>query len=332
MMELREQELHDRMARGHQKLVLLRREIGRVVIGQRELVDRLLIALLIRGHLLVEGLPGLAKTLAVKTLAAAIDGSFKRLQFTPDLLPADITGTLIYEPSRGSFTPRFGPIFANLVLADEVNRAPAKVQSALLEAMQERQVTIGEETHALPEPFVVIATQNPIEHEGTYALPEAQVDRFVMKVVVGYPSREEESRILQLYLDPGAATLPVEKVIDIADVHELTSLVARVHVDEKIIRYIVDLVTSTRRPREYGLSEIENQVEFGASPRASIAFAHVAKCFAFMQGRDYVIPEDIKAVAHEVLRHRLILTYEAAADRISPDDIIDRLLATIVVP
>jgi MoxR-like ATPase len=331
-MELREQELHDRMARGHQKLVLLRREIGRVVIGQRELVDRLLIALLIRGHLLVEGLPGLAKTLAVKTLAAAIDGSFKRLQFTPDLLPADITGTLIYEPSRGSFTPRFGPIFANLVLADEVNRAPAKVQSALLEAMQERQVTIGEETHALPEPFVVIATQNPIEHEGTYALPEAQVDRFVMKVVVGYPSHEEESRILQLYLDPAITTLPVEKVIDIADVHELTSLVARVHVDEKIIRYIVDLVTSTRRPREYGLSDIENQVEFGASPRASIAFAHVAKCFAFMQGRDYVVPEDIKAVAHEVLRHRLILTYEAAADRISPDDIIDRLLATIVVP
>jgi MoxR-like ATPase len=331
-MQLREQELHDRMARGHQKLVLLRKEIGRVVIGQRELVDRLLIALLIRGHLLVEGLPGLAKTLAVKTLAAAIDGSFKRLQFTPDLLPADITGTLIYEPSRGSFTPRFGPIFANLVLADEVNRAPAKVQSALLEAMQERQVTIGEETHALPEPFVVIATQNPIEHEGTYALPEAQVDRFVMKVVVGYPSPEEESRILQLYLDPGSATLPVDKVIDIADVHELTSLVARVHVDEKIIRYIVDVVTSTRRPREYGLADLENQVEFGASPRASIAFAHVAKCFAFMQGRDYVIPEDIKAVAHEVLRHRLILTYEAAADRISPDDIIDRLLATIVVP
>jgi MoxR-like ATPase len=331
-MQLREQEIHDRMARGHQKLVLLRREIGRVVIGQRELVDRLLIALLIRGHLLVEGLPGLAKTLAVKTLAAAIDGSFKRLQFTPDLLPADITGTLIYEPSRGSFTPRFGPIFANLVLADEVNRAPAKVQSALLEAMQERQVTIGEETHALPEPFVVIATQNPIEHEGTYALPEAQVDRFVMKVAVGYPSREEESRILQLYLDPGAANLPVEKVIDIADVHELTSLVARVHVDEKIIRYIVDVVTSTRRPREYGLADLENQVEFGASPRASIAFAHVAKCFAFMQGRDYVTPEDIKAVAHEVLRHRLILTYEAAADRISPDDIIDRILATIVVP
>ncbi|MDX1584192.1 MAG: MoxR family ATPase [Thermoanaerobaculia bacterium] len=332
MTQPRQQELHDRMARGHHKLSRLRQEIGRTVIGQRELVDRLLIALLIRGHILVEGLPGLAKTLAVKTLASAIDASFKRLQFTPDLLPADITGTLIYEPRQGSFTPRFGPIFANLVLADEVNRAPAKVQSALLEAMQERQVTIGETTHELPDPFVVIATQNPIEHEGTYTLPEAQVDRFVMKVVVDYPTPEDETEILGLYLDPGAEEVVVQKVMAVEDVHELTSLVARVHVDERLLRYIVDIVTSTRRPKEYGLADLESQLEFGASPRASIAFAHVTKAFAFMQGREYVVPEDVKTVAHDVLRHRLILTYEAAADRVTADQIVDRVLGTIVVP
>lgn len=320
------------MAQGHQKLARLRQEIGRAVIGQRELVDRLLIALIIRGHLLVEGLPGLAKTLAVKTLAASIDGSFKRLQFTPDLLPADITGTLIYEPRQGTFTPRFGPVFANLVLADEVNRAPAKVQSALLEAMQERQVTIGETTYKLPDPFVVIATQNPIEHEGTYALPEAQVDRFVMKVLVDYPTTDDETRILNLYLDPGREEIQVEKVMDVSDVHEMTALVARVHVDERIVRYIVDLVTSTRRPADYGLSDLVRQVEFGASPRASIAFAHVSKAFAFLQGRDYVTPEDVKAVAHDVLRHRLLLTYEASADRITPDQIVDRVLSGMTVP
>lgn len=332
MTQLRQQDLHDQMALGHQKLARLRQEVGRTVVGQRELVDRLLIALLIRGHLLVEGLPGLAKTLAVKTLAAAIDGSFKRLQFTPDLLPADITGTLIYEPGQGTFTPRFGPIFANMVLADEVNRAPAKVQSALLEAMQERQVTIGETTHRLPDPFVVIATQNPIEHEGTYALPEAQVDRFVMKVIVGYPSPEEEARILNLYLNPGMQEVRVDRVIDVDDVHELTSLVARVHVDERIVRYVVNLVTSTRRPAGRALGDLHDQVEFGASPRASIAFAHVAKAFAFLQGRDYVVPEDVKAVAHDVLRHRLILTYEAAADRVTADQIVDRILSSVPVP
>lgn len=331
-MQIRQQELHDRMAQGHQKLARLRQEIGRAVIGQRELVDRLLIALIIRGHLLVEGLPGLAKTLAVKTLAASIDGSFKRLQFTPDLLPADITGTLIYEPREGTFTPRFGPVFANLVLADEVNRAPAKVQSALLEAMQERQVTIGETTYKLPDPFVVIATQNPIEHEGTYALPEAQVDRFVMKVLVDYPTTDDETRILNLYLDPGREEIQVERVMNVSDVHEMTALVARVHVDERIVRYIVDLVTSTRRPADYGLGDLVRQVEFGASPRASIAFAHVSKAFAFLQGRDYVVPEDVKAMAHDVLRHRLLLTYEASADRITPDQIVDRVLSTIPVP
>ncbi len=332
MTELQQQEIHDRMAQGHQKLARLRQEIGRVVIGQRELVDRLLIALIIRGHLLVEGLPGLAKTLAVKTLAASIDGSFKRLQFTPDLLPADITGTLIYDPRQGTFTPRFGPIFANLVLADEVNRAPAKVQSALLEAMQERQVTIGETTYRLPDPFVVIATQNPIEHEGTYTLPEAQVDRFVMKALVDYPTTEDETRILNLYLEPGREEITVEKVMDIADVHEMTSLVARVHVDERIIRYIVDIVTSTRRPADYGMTDLTRQLEFGASPRASIAFAHVAKALAFMKGRDHVIPEDVKAIACDVLRHRLLLTYEAAADRVTADQIVDRVLNTIRVP
>lgn len=331
-MQLRQQELHDQMAHGHQKLARLRQEIGRIVIGQRELVDRLLIALIIRGHLLVEGLPGLAKTLAVKTLAASIDGSFKRLQFTPDLLPADITGTLIYEPRQGTFTPRFGPIFANLVLADEVNRAPAKVQSALLEAMQERQVTIGESTHKLPDPFVVIATQNPIEHEGTYALPEAQVDRFVMKALVDYPTTDDETRILNLYLEPGREEVLVDKVMDLEDVHKMTSLVARVHVDERIIGYIVNLVTATRRPSDYSLNDLSRQLEFGASPRASIAFAHVSKAFAFLQGRDYVVPEDVKAVAHDVLRHRLLLTYEASADRVTADQIVDRLLSTIPVP
>ncbi|MGH6692376.1 MAG: AAA family ATPase, partial [Gammaproteobacteria bacterium] len=289
-------------------------------------------ALLVRGHVLVEGLPGLAKTLLVKTLAAAIHGTFKRIQFTPDLLPADITGTLIFDPAGRNFNPRFGPIFANLVLADEINRAPAKVQSALLEAMQERQVTIGDTSYALPDPFVVIATQNPIEHEGTYALPEAQVDRFVMKLQVDYPTVEEELRILGMYLDPTADQVAVRRVLQLEDVQAIAELAASVHVDDRISRYIVQIVGATRKPAEFRLPSLAPHISFGASPRATLALAHVAKGHAFIQGRPFVIPEDVKAVAHDVLRHRLVLSYEAAAEQVTADRIIDQILNVVPVP
>jgi MoxR-like ATPase len=316
----------------HEVIASLRKEVGRVVIGQQTIVDRLVIALLIRGHVLVEGLPGLAKTLLVKTLAAAIDASFKRIQFTPDLLPADITGTLIFDPGNRTFTPRFGPIFANLVLADEINRAPAKVQSALLEGMQERQVTIGDRSYPLPDPFVVIATQNPIEHEGTYALPEAQVDRFVMKLQVEYPTADEELRMLSLYLDPTADAVAVQKVLRLDAIHEVAKLAASVHVDDRIGRYAVQIVTATRAPSQFGLGAIASHVAFGASPRATLALAHVAKAHAFIEGRAFVIPEDLKSVAHDVLRHRLVLSYEAAAENVTADSIIDKILAAVPVP
>ncbi|HEX7706196.1 MAG TPA: MoxR family ATPase [Thermoanaerobaculia bacterium] len=318
--------------RAHESIARLRTEVGRVVIGQQFIVDRLLIAILIRGHVLVEGLPGLAKTLLVKTLAAAMAGTFKRIQFTPDLLPADITGTQIFDPAGRTFNPRLGPVFANLVLADEINRAPAKVQSALLEAMQERQVTIGDSTYPLPEPFVVIATQNPIEHEGTYALPEAQVDRFVMKVKVDYPTADEELKMLSRYLDPTAAPVSVQRVVSVEQMIEIGHLAARVHADERIGRYIVQIVTATRAPAEVRLQSLVPFIAFGASPRATLAMAHVAKAFAFIDGRDYVVPEDIKAVAHDVLRHRLVLSYEAAAEQMSPDRIIDQILSAVAVP
>ena len=308
----------------HETIASLRKEIARTVIGQDAIVNRLVIAILIRGHVLVEGLPGLAKTLLVKTLAAAIDGSFKRIQFTPDLLPADITGTQIFDPAGRTFNARLGPIFANLVLADEINRAPAKVQSALLEAMQERQVTIGDTTHALPDPFVVIATQNPIEHEGTYALPEAQVDRFVMKLRVDYPAAQEELRMLGLYLDPTREAVPVQRVLTLNQIREIAHLAASVHTDERIGRYIVQLVTATRKPSPH--------VAFGASPRATLALAHVAKANAFIEGREYVVPEDVKSVAHDVLRHRLVLSYEAAAEQVTSDRIIEQILASVAVP
>ncbi len=310
----------------------LRGEVGRVVVGQQGIVDRLVIALLIRGHVLLEGLPGLAKTLLVKTLAAAIDATFKRVQFTPDLLPGDITGTLIFNPGERTFTPRLGPIFANLVLADEINRAPAKVQSALLEAMQERQVTIGDTSYALPNPFVVIATQNPIEHEGTYALPEAQVDRFVMKLKVDYPSADEELRMLGQYLDPMAPQIAVRRVLALDEIAGIAHLVAKVHVDEKIGRYIVQLVTATRKPAEHGLKPLVPHIAYGASPRATLALAHVAKGNAFLDGRAFVVPEDVKAVAHDVLRHRLVLSYEAAAEQIDADRVIDQVLNAVAVP
>jgi MoxR-like ATPase len=317
---------------GHEHVRRLRGEVGRAVIGQQKLIDRLIVALLVRGHVLVEGLPGLAKTLAVRTLAGAIDASFRRIQFTPDLLPGDITGTLIFDPSRAVFNPRLGPVFANLLLADEVNRAPAKVQSALLEAMQERQVTIGETSHRLPDPFVVIATQNPIEQEGTYTLPEAQVDRFLMKLVVGYPHRDEELRMLALYLDPTEPQVEVSRVLSLDQIAHLSSLVARVHVDERIARYIVEIVNASRQPASYGLGGLAPLVAFGASPRATLALAHVAKGEAFLEGRAFVTPEDVKGVAHDVLRHRLILTYEAAAEQVTADAIIDRILGAVPVP
>jgi MoxR-like ATPase len=310
----------------------LRGEVGRVVVGQQGIVDRLVIALLIRGHVLLEGLPGLAKTLLVKTLAASIDASFKRVQFTPDLLPADITGTLIFNPGERTFTPRLGPIFANLVLADEINRAPAKVQSALLEAMQERQVTIGDTSYALPDPFVVIATQNPIEHEGTYALPEAQVDRFVMKLKVDYPSADEELRMLGQYLDPMAPQIAIRRVLALDEIAGIAHLVAKVHVDEKIGRYIVQVVNATRKPAEHGLKQLVPHIAYGASPRATLALAHVAKGHAFLDGRAFVVPEDVKAVAHDVLRHRLVLSYEAAAEQIDADRVIDQVLNAVAVP
>jgi len=302
----------------------LRSEVAKVVIGQDAIVNRLVIALLIRGHVLVEGLPGLAKTLLVKTLASAIDASFKRIQFTPDLLPADITGTQIFDPAGRIFTPRLGPIFANFVLADEINRAPAKVQSALLEAMQERQVTIGDTSYALPDPFVVIATQNPIEHEGTYSLPEAQIDRFVMKLKVDYPAADEELRMLGMYLDPTAQPRRAARALTLDEIRDVAHLAARVHMDERIGRYIVHIVTATRKPSQY--------VSFGASPRATLALAHVAKAHAFIDGRNYTIPEDVKGIAHDVLRHRLVLSFEAAAEGVSADAIVDQVLGAVNVP
>jgi MoxR-like ATPase len=324
--------VNSQIASAHETIARLRAEVGRVVVGQQAIVDRLVIALLIRGHVLVEGLPGLAKTLLVKTLASAIEASFKRIQFTPDLLPADITGTMIFDPAGRTFNARLGPIFANLILGDEINRAPAKVQSALLEAMQERQVTIGDTSYALPDPFVVIATQNPIEHEGTYALPEAQIDRFVMKLRVDYPSTEEELRILALYLDPTAEMPAVRRVLHLSEVREIAQLAASVHVDDKISRYIVQIVTATRRPADFKLPSLAQHIAFGASPRATLALAHVAKGHAFILGRAYVVPEDVKAVAHDVLRHRLVLSYEAAAEQMTSDRIIDQILGAVPVP
>ncbi len=320
------------IAAAHEVIARLRKEVGRAVIGQETIVDRLVIALLIRGHVLLEGVPGLAKTLLVKTLAGAIDASFHRIQFTPDLLPADITGTLIFNPADRVFTPRQGPIFANLVLADEINRAPAKVQSALLEAMQERQVTIGDTSYKLPQPFVVIATQNPIEHEGTYALPEAQVDRFVMKLRVDYPTPDEEMRMLGIYLDPTAPQLAMQRILHISEIDQIANLAARVHVDERIGRYIVQLVAATRRPAEVKLPSLVPHLTFGASPRATLALAHVAKGYAFIQGRAFVIPEDVKAIAPDVLRHRLVLSYEAAAENVTADAIVEQILGAVAVP
>jgi MoxR-like ATPase len=305
-------------------------QVGRVIVGQEYLIDRLLIALLCNGHVLIEGVPGLAKTLAVSTLAQAISAGFVRIQFTPDLLPADLTGTTVFNPRDGQFHVRQGPIFANIVLADEVNRAPAKVQSALLEAMQERQVSIGGTTFPLEEPFMVLATQNPIEHEGTYPLPEAQLDRFMLKAVVTYPSRQEEKKILERFVAAPAAQ--VDAVVARDDILAAREAVQAIHLENDLKDYILHLVFATREPHSYRLDGLSGLIAYGASPRASLYLAQTAKAHAFVHGRGYVTPDDVKAVAMDVLRHRVIVTYEAEAEELSSEDIVRRVLEGVPVP
>ncbi len=309
---------------------LLRSEISKAVVGQKYLVDRLIEGMLANGHILLEGVPGLAKTLAVKTLAQAMDAKFNRIQFTPDLLPSDIIGTLIFDQQSGKFVTQKGPIFANLILADEINRAPAKVQSALLEAMQERQVTIGGETFKLPEPFLVLATQNPIDQEGTYQLPEAQVDRFMFKLKIGYPTKPEEREILDL-MGKTLSEISINTIVSPQQLLDSRRIVDEIYLDDKIKDYIVSIVFATREPKNYGL-DLENMIQFGASPRATIALALAAKAHAFMQARGYVVPQDVKDIAADVLRHRIIVSYEAEAEGISSEEIIDKVLATVAVP
>ncbi len=308
----------------------LRTELEKVIVGQQYLLERLLVGLLADGHILIEGVPGLAKTLAVRTLSSAVRCEFKRIQFTPDLLPADLTGTMVFNPQANTFEPKKGPLFANLVLADEINRAPAKVQSALLEAMQERQVTIGSQTYPLPEPYLVLATQNPIEQEGTYPLPEAQVDRFMLKLKVGYPNRDEERRILDRMSAPEPAV--AHPVIDPDAILKARTVVNEVHVDERARNYVVELVFASRFPEEHGLSEMKGLIQYGASPRATIAFIAAARAYAFIHGRGYVTPDDIKTVGPDVLRHRIILSYEAEAEELTSDDLIRMIFDRIEVP
>lgn len=323
-------EINERIERESAFIELLKLELDKVIIGQQYMVDRLLIGLLANGHLLLEGVPGLAKTLAIKSLAQTIDAAFSRIQFTPDLLPADLVGTMIYNQKQEQFTVRKGPLFANFILADEINRAPAKVQSALLEAMQERQVTIGETTHKLPEPFLVLATQNPVEQEGTYPLPEAQVDRFMLKIVIGYPNREDERKIIRQNL---AAEFPKpSKVVSPEQILRARQVVREVYMDEKIENYIVDIVFATRFPGEAGLAKYQPLIAFGGSPRASISLAHAAKAYAFIRRRGYVIPEDVRAVCLDVLRHRIGLTYEAEAENVTTEHIVQEILNTVEVP
>ena len=306
------------------------REVGKVIVGQNYMIERILIGLLSGGHVLLEGVPGLAKTLTVSTLCDVIDAQFARVQFTPDLLPADLVGTVIYNHQKGEFTSKLGPIFANLVLADEINRAPAKVQSALLEAMQERQVTIGEKTHPLPAPFIVMATQNPIEQEGTYRLPEAQVDRFMMMVRVGYPSREEEREIIERTTGP--FEMKADKELDREQLLNAAKAVKDVYIDDRVKDYIVDIVFATREPKQRGLAELASLIEYGASPRASIALALAGRAHAFLKHRGYVTPEDIKAIGPDVLRHRVVLTYEAEAEEITAEDVVRRVFEVVEVP
>ena len=305
-------------------------EVGKVIVGQRYMVERVLIGLICGGHVLLEGVPGLAKTLTVSTMSKVMDAQFHRIQFTPDLLPADIIGTVIYTPQTGEFSSKKGPVFANLVLADEINRAPAKVQSALLEAMQEKQVTIGDTTYPLPKPFLVMATQNPIEQEGTYPLPEAQLDRFMLMLRVGYPSKQEEREIMDRMT--GQVLQELNKVIDPEKLLNARDVINQIYIDEKIRDYIVDVVFATRNPADYGLAELADYIEFGASPRASIYLNLAARAHAFLRHRGYVTPEDIKSIGPDVLRHRLVLTYEAEAEEISTEDIIQRLFDHVEIP
>ncbi len=309
----------------------LREEVGRVIVGQYHMLDRLLIGLLSNGHVLLEGVPGLAKTLTIKSLAQAVQAKFSRIQFTPDLLPADVIGTMIYQQQKHEFVVRKGPIFANFILADEINRAPAKVQSALLEAMQERQVTIGDSTYPLEEPFLVLATQNPLEQEGTYPLPEAQVDRFIMKVIVGYPSKEEEQLIIRQNVQ-GQAPPKVQPVVTMHDLLEAKELTRKIYMDEKVEKYILDIVFATRQPGEYGLSKLTALLSYGGSPRASINLALAAKAHAYLSQRAFVIPDDVKAIAKDVLRHRLGLTYEAEAENVNVEQVVEEILKTIAAP
>lgn len=309
----------------------IREEASKVIVGQINMVDRLLLGLLANGHVLLEGLPGLAKTLSIKTLASAINASFSRIQFTPDLLPADIIGTMIYNPTKNEFSVKKGPIFANFILADEINRAPAKVQSALLEAMQERQVTIGKDTFHLQEPFLVLATQNPIDQEGTYPLPEAQVDRFMFKVKVGYPDKAEERSIIRRVIN-GETNQKIAPVVSPDKIIKARDLVKKVYMDEKIENYILDIVFATRNPKAYNIKDMEGLINFGGSPRASINLAIAAKALAFLNRRGYVIPEDVREICHDVLRHRIGLSYEAEAESITQEDIITKILDTVEVP
>jgi MoxR-like ATPase len=306
------------------------KEVGRRVVGQEAMVERLLVGLLTGGHILLEGVPGLAKTLAVRTLSETIRASFQRIQFTPDLLPADIIGTMVFDQRTGEFRPKRGPLFAHIVLADEVNRAPAKVQAALLEAMQEKQVTIGGETHLLAEPFLVLATQNPIEQEGTYPLPEAQLDRFMLKVHVGYPSRDEEKEIL--WRMAAGQPIPIDAVADADDILALRHAIAELYMDQKIVDYVVDVVRATREPHKVGLHDVKPLIAYGASPRASIYLAQAARAHAYLRGRTYVVPEDVKALAPDVLRHRVLLTFEAEAEDATSDHVIAKILEAVPVP
>ena len=331
MNEVDIRELNERIQQQSAFVDILNLEMGKVIIGQHHLIDSLLIGLLSNGHILLEGVPGLAKTLAITTLAQAADAKFSRIQFTPDLLPADLIGTLIYSQKTEEFTVKKGPIFANFILADEINRSPAKVQSALLEAMQERQVTIGDNTYKLPEPFLVLATQNPLEQEGTYPLPEAQVDRFMLKVKIDYPKKEEEKLIIRQNM-LGTSFPKASKVVKPEDIVAAREVVSSVYMDEKIERYIVDIIFATRNPEDYKLDNLKSLISYGGSPRASISLAKASKAYAFIKRRGYVIPEDVRAVSHDVLRHRIGLTYEAEAENIGAEDIITEILNAVEVP
>ncbi len=323
-------ELNEKIKRESEFIDTLFNEIGKVIVGQKDMVDRLVIGLLSNGHVLLEGVPGLAKTLAIKSLASSMDAKFQRIQFTPDLLPADLLGTLIYNQKDGNFSIKKGPIFSNFILADEINRAPAKVQSALLESMQERQVTIGEETFKLAEPFLVLATQNPIEQEGTYPLPEAQVDRFMLKIKITYPSKEDELQIMRSNISGNS--VQINPVVSPNDILKARKLVQDIYVDEKIEKYILDIIFASRNPKDYGLNNLADLISYGASPRATIALAIGSRAMAFMRRRGYVIPEDVRAICHDVLRHRIAVTYEAEAEEVTSENIIHEILNSVEVP